>query len=390
MDKLVTQNGTYLFVVPWELDAIGGVSGVVRSLSNAMAETGSLKPLIGINTWENRVPARSGDTIRFRFTVIGSQRLACLDILKALVKAPLCLWHTHQLLRKLEVQAVNFHYPGFGPLALVLLKIIGLFQGKLLLSFHGTDVSPPSGHLERLIQSFIIRSADNVVACSRSLAARISQEFDIPVSSVDVILNGVDSSVYSGVTNSAPQLPQELPPQYIVSVGAFIPRKNHTLLLEAFMLLKDRYPALHLCIVGGDGNERRTIEESIKTHDLNERVLLFVDLNQTQVALVLSKAAVCVQAAIAEAFPLAVLEASASGVPLVISDIPPHREQVQDKQTGLFFPLGEPLACANSISALLDDPEKAAQMALEQKTYVCNNLTWQSSTQQYEELVMSS
>ncbi|MGC2518230.1 MAG: glycosyltransferase family 4 protein [Burkholderiales bacterium] len=388
MTRSASQRPSYIFILPWELDVVGGVNGVVRNLAKAMMEKGFLEPSIAVNSWEDSTPRQLADTFRFRFSIFGA--MSALGVLKAIIVTPLRLWHTFRLLQEYNAQAVNFHFPGIAPFGVAVLKRLGVFRGKLVLSYHGTDVAPPSGRIESLIQAFVLRSADHLVACSKSLAERMSSQFAIPVSRVDVILNGVDASVFDGVGRPDTRLSHRLPSMFIVNVGAFIPRKNHTLLLHAFALLKDRYPALHLCITGTDGDERRTVEDAVRTHGLSERVHLFVELDQFQVALLLSKASVCVQTSLAESLPLSVLEAGASGTPIVASDIPGHQELVCNGRTGRMFPLGDPSACANAIAAMLDDPDAAARMAAEQRARVRKDLTWVSSMQQYERLVSST
>ena len=128
----------------------------------------------------------------------------------------------------------------------------------------------------------------------------------------------------------------------------------------------------------------------IYSHDAACTSGLFIDLDQFQVALLLSRSTLCVQTSLAESFPLAVLEAGASGIPTVISDIPGHQEMVSHGRTGSLFPLGDPSACANAIAAMLDDPNAAAHMAAEQKARVRKDRTWVSSMQQYERLVYST
>jgi len=388
MTQRAGQRPSYLLVLPWELHIVGGVNGVVRNLTKAMMEEGTLEPLIGVNSWEDSTPGRSADSFRFRFSIFGS--MSALGLLKAIVVAPLRLWHTFRLLQKCNAQAVNFHFPGIAPFGVAVLKHLGVFRGKLILSYHGTDVAPLNGRIESLVRAFVLWSADHLVACSHGLAERMSSQFAIPASRIDVILNGVDASVFDGIGKPDTILPRPLPATFVVSVGAFIPRKNHTLLLRAFALLKDRYPALHLCIAGADGNERRVVEDAARAHGLSGRVHLFVDLDQFQVALLLSKATLCVQTSLAESFPLAVLEAGASGIPIVVSDILGHQEMVSNDRTGRLFPLGDPTACANAIAAMLDDPDAAARMAAEQKARLRKDRTWVSCVQQYERLVSSN
>ena len=203
-------------------------------------------------------------------------------------------------------------------------------------------------------------------------------------------VSGDSATARDGTGRPDTRLSPPPPSKFILNVGAFIPRKNHTLLLRAFALLKDRYPALHLCIAGADGSERQAVEAAVRAYGLSERVDLFVDLDQFQVALLLSKATLCVQTSLAESFPLAVLEAGASGIPMVISDIPGHQEMVRNGRTGSLFPLGDPSTCANAIATMLDDPDAAARMAAEQKARVRKDRTWASSMRQYERLVRAA
>lgn len=388
MTQNANQRSSYIFILPWELHFVGGVSGVVRNLAKAMREKGFLEPSIAVNSWEDLTPRQSADILHFRFSIFGA--MSALGMLKAIVVAPLCLWRTFRLLQKYNAQAVNFHFPGIAPFGVAVLKRLGVFQGKLILSYHGTDVAAPSGRIESLIRAFVLRSADHLVACSKALAERMSLQFAIPVSRVDVILNGVDASVFDGIGRPDVSLPRQLPSTFIVNVGAFIPRKNYALLVQAFALLKDRFPALHLCIAGADGDERRAVEDAVRAHGLSERVRLFVALDQFQVALLLSKATLYVQTSLAESFPLALLEAGASGIPIVASDIPGHREILCNGRTGSLFPLGDVSVCADAIAAMLDDPNAAKRMALEQMKRVRKDLTWVSSMQQHERLVCST
>lgn len=378
---------SYLFVLPWDPHIVSGVNGVVRNLAKAMTEKGALQPAIAIDSWEHWAPKKISDTLRFRFSIWGA--LSALGALKTLAIGPLQLWYTMRLLNDYDAQAVNFHFPGLAPFGVAVLKRLGLFRGKLILSYHGTDVAPSQGWLETLLRNFIFRTADHLVACSNGLAERMSSEFAIPPSRVDVIVNGVDAAVFDGVGRPGTTLPRGLPAKFLLNVGAFIPRKNHALLLDALFLLKDRYPDLHLCIAGADGETRRTVEDSVRAHGLSGRVLLFVGLDQFQVALLMSKATVCVQPSLAESFPLAVLEASASGIPVIVSDIPGHRELVCNGRTGRLLPLGHPKAYADAIATILEDPDAAARVAADQQARVRKELTWASSMEQYEKLVSS-
>jgi glycogen(starch) synthase len=255
-----------------------------------------------------------------------------------------------------------------------------------LLSYHGTDVAPPGGAIERFVQRLMHSTADKLVACSNSLARRMASDFVVPSARIAVIFNGVDEAVFGSETDHAASPQLVMPRWFIVNVGSFIPRKNHALLVEAFALLAPRYPDLHLCIAGADGDERSVVEAAIARRSLTSRVRIYLDLDQKDVATLLSKAAACVQPSLAESFPLAVLEAAASGTPIVASDIPGHDELIYGERTGLLFPLGDAAACAAAIASVLEDPGSATERASAQKERVHQRFTLISCMRHYEQL----
>ncbi|HOD20560.1 MAG TPA: glycosyltransferase family 4 protein [Candidatus Fermentibacter daniensis] len=70
-----------------------------------------------------------------------------------------------------------------------------------------------------------------------------------------------------------------------------------------------------------------------------------------------------IMSSFAESFGIAAVEAMASGLPVILSDIPPFREILRDGGDGLLFAPGSPAAAASCISRLCDDPEMRSLLA---------------------------
>jgi glycosyltransferase involved in cell wall biosynthesis len=64
-----------------------------------------------------------------------------------------------------------------------------------------------------------------------------------------------------------------------------------------------------------------------------------------------------------EGVPRAVMEASAMGVPVVVTDVKGNREAVKEGENGLLVPLGDVQALAGAVSRVLTDSALAAQLA---------------------------
>lgn len=377
------EKGTFVLVLPWDLSHQGGVTGVVRHLKRNISDQGWLTPIVAVNSWEARVPRCVDAVWHLRFSVTGSSRIG--GILKACAVLPIALWRLAKWLRAVDARVVNFHFPGLSPLGVLALRFLGLYRGRLLLSFHGTDVREPAHGLERRLLALVHQRVDALVACSVSLGDRLAETFNVQRDRVTVIYNGVDSNVFRPDA-PRPEGMDTIPREFVLNVGSFIPRKDQGTLVRAFARLAVRHPNLHLLLAGADGPERGTLLEEAKGLNLGDRVSVLVDLDPAHVAYLLSICRLCVQPALAESFPLAVLEAGAAGAPVVASRIAGHDEIIEEGVSGLMFAVGDVRGCEASIQTLLADPKTALNLATNLRETVISRFTWQACGEAYQRL----
>jgi glycosyltransferase involved in cell wall biosynthesis len=132
----------------------------------------------------------------------------------------------------------------------------------------------------------------------------------------------------------------------LVFVGRLDRQKDPLLLLEAFRQTLQRQGDLHLVVVG-DGTLRGKLEAAIARNNLVARVSLMGALPRTAIADVLRSADLFVLSSAYEGMPIAVLEALASGVPVVSTDVGELSRVVIDGMNGF-------LAKDKSAEALAD------------------------------------
>jgi L-malate glycosyltransferase len=379
-------TGSYVLVLPWDPRHQGGVTAVVQQLEKNIAAQGWLTPVVAVDTWEALVPRRCDAIWYLRLSTTGPPALVA--ILKSLLLSPVVLWSQYRWLKAIDAKVVNFHFPALSPLGVLVLKVLSLYRGRLILSFHGTDVRPPADRLERWFRPALLERADAVVACSASLADRLSDTFALPRNRVAVVYNGVDSSVFRPDAPLPDDLPEPIPASFLLNVGSFKPGKEQKTLLRAFARIADRYPELHLVLAGADGPDRELVLAEVESLGLGERVQVFVGLNQAQVAWLLSKCCICVQPSLSESLPLAVLEAAASGALVVASRIRGHDEIIDEGVNGLMFPVHDAEACAAAIEGMLTDPVRAREMAQMLRAKVVTRFTWSACADAYRTLAI--
>jgi glycosyltransferase involved in cell wall biosynthesis len=179
---------------------------------------------------------------------------------------------------------------------------------------------------------------------------------------VSVIPNGVNfvQFAYAEPSNLEPfGIPRGS--RTVLCVGRLESQKGHLTLLEAIEPLLDRYPRVHVLIVG-DGPLREDLLKWIASYGRSDRIHLAGW--QPDVPGLMRAAAVFVLPSLWEGMPNVVLEAMAAGLPVIASDVEGVREVITHGQTGLIVNLSAMGDLESKLVNVLDAPHEASRMAL--------------------------
>jgi phosphatidylinositol alpha-mannosyltransferase len=139
------------------------------------------------------------------------------------------------------------------------------------------------------------------------------------------------------------------------------PRKGLDVLLRAFELLAERRPALRLLVAGrGDLDDVRSrLPEAFR-----DRLILLGQVTQEDKARFYHSVDVfCAPNTGGESFGIVLIEAMASGAPIVASDLDAFDLVLRGGRAGELFPAGDPAALAEAAARLLDDPSLRARLS---------------------------
>jgi glycosyltransferase involved in cell wall biosynthesis len=167
----------------------------------------------------------------------------------------------------------------------------------------------------------------------------------------------------------------------ILHVGRFSAQKNHDALLEVLA----RLPAASLVLVG-DGERKNDIERRVQDMKLQDRVTFLGEIGPKEVRAVMRSCDLFMFPSIYEAMPMALLEAMATGMPIVASDIPANRELVQD--AGVLRTL-DPEQFASAAMRLFADPKYAADLG-KQAAERASQFTVAAMADGYERILLAS
>jgi glycosyltransferase involved in cell wall biosynthesis len=145
----------------------------------------------------------------------------------------------------------------------------------------------------------------------------------------------------------------------MVSIGRLDKNKNHQLLIDVVLELKNREIPVHLTIVG-EGDERISLQEKILQLNLSDQLSL-VGL-QEKVEMYLWNADLYVHSAITEGFGLTLIEAMACGLPVVCTDGKGNRELIQEGENGFMVGERDQKLFADKIELLLKNDNLRQEM----------------------------
>ena len=215
--------------------------------------------------------------------------------------------------------------------------------------------------------------AHKIVANCRAAADRLLLE-RVPARKVAVVANGLDPGAFVGRT-PRPAL------RRVIVVGDLRPEKGHDVLIDAAIEVVRRFPDARFELVGGgpemDALCRRARDRGV-TH-----AFTFVG-HRDDVAERLAAADMFVLPSRSEAFPNALLEAMATGLPVVASAVGGIPEIVEDDRTGLLVPAGDAGALAARLCRLMADPGLGTRLGDEARREVASRFSFDRMVAAFE------
>jgi glycosyltransferase involved in cell wall biosynthesis len=254
-----------------------------------------------------------------------------------------------------EPDVIHVATPGpIGLCGLAAAKLLGL---PLIGSYH-TELGPYALHLTRdavvadvfsLYVDWFYRQCDTVLAPTAAVAERLERLSSSPVR---IWGRGVDTSLFSPAKRSTRRRAELLGggKTLLLSVGRLSDEKRLDVLLDAFGELSSTRPGLRLAIAG-EGPARERLERRA-----GEGVTFLGELHGEELAVLYASADVFCFPSTTDTFGQVILEASASGLPVVAAAAGGAPELVEDAASGLLVPPGDPLAFAQALAQLVDSP----------------------------------
>ena len=208
----------------------------------------------------------------------------------------------------------------------------------------------------------VLPQVDELIYVSRYMKTRLEER--IP------LLRKVCHSVIPNFVEE-PTADQTVEPADIIAVGTLEPRKNQAYILKVVAALKSRGVKVSATLIG-DGNDRTKLEALANELQVSEQIRFAGNVRNA--ARWISAHKIQVHAAYLENCPISLIEALASGVPIVaaaVGGIP----EIIDESTGEFWDLSSIEDGADKVQAFLQYPERLAKARVQCKEKYLSTFT---------------
>jgi len=256
-----------------------------------------------------------------------------------------------------------------------------------ILSVWGSDVFevPARSPLHRTLIRSNLASADYVCSTSRFMALHTQKYCK---SKIFVTPFGIDCERFKPCVCSSIEKKELL----IGTVKTLDETYGVDYLIKSFAAVAKQYAGskkLRL-IIAGDGPLKNYLQNLAKDLGIEESVDFLGFVPQDQIPALLNGLSIFVAVSVFETFGVAILEASACGLPVVVSDAGGLGEVMKDGITGVMVPKCDVSATAEAIANLIDDDELRTRMGKSGRNFVLENYEWNENASRMERLYESA
>lgn len=358
----------------------GGAENQLQQLIQHLCDLGCEIEIL-TRRWQKGIAAKElvNDIAVYRVGWPGKGRLATIVFILSLV------WFLLRRGRKVDI----IHSHGAAALG-----ALGSLAARITRTHNIAKIST-AGRIPKLIVNLpgrlilkLFKHSDAIVCISDEIQRELTA-IDTSPRRIVRISNGVDGERFRPlpkVQRREWRIAKGLSPviPVVVFSGRFVHRKGLDVLLDAWHRVIKLHPAAHLIVIGSGANQSDSVEHQIRCKVKEEgiaNVSFEGETNSPESYLGISD--IYVFPSRKEGLPNALLEAMASGLPIVASEIGGVVNLVEDDETGLLFPCGDVDALSNRIVELLNNPQKLKKIGSQARQHVLEHYSFKQIAQQY-------
>lgn len=257
-----------------------------------------------------------------------------------------------KLIARLRPDIIHVHAPNFfSGFAVVIGKNLRI---PVLATVHRAEVMPLKSMYMHFGRRMVLSLFDRIVAVSEA-TKQWTKDCGVDKNKISVIWNSAEEDIFKPRSKQKIRklLHFPLKKSIILFVGRLAPVKGILYLIRAMPFVLRKREAI--LVIVGDGPERSDLQHLVRILNLQPYVLFLGHIDTEKLALCYNAADVFVLPSLIEGHPIVLLEAMASGLPVVATDIGGNNESVLNEVNGFLVCSKDYHALAQAISAILNN-----------------------------------
>ncbi|MEO7317600.1 MAG: glycosyltransferase family 4 protein [Chthoniobacteraceae bacterium] len=339
-----------------DMSLLGLLLNQLRSLRDEGYE------VAGISSPGNDVPAIEAARIRHIAVPISRNLTPLADLLS--------LWRLYRAMRRERFTIVHTHTPKAGLLGQLAARLAGV--PVVVNTVHGFYFHE---HMSARARWFYITMEKIAARCSHLILSQNAEDIQTALDEgickagkIKLLGNGIDLTQFdpSIARGEIPGIPPGAP--VVGFVGRLAARRKGFLdFLAAAKEIASQFPEVRFLIVGNaDAGKPDAVEPSAAVdYGIADRCVFLGNRPNAELPPLYKRMSVLVLPSLFEGVPRVVMEASAMGIPCVVSNVKGNREAVTHERNGLLVPFGDVPALTSSIVRILTEPATAQRMSVE-------------------------
>jgi len=287
---------------------------------------------------------------------------------------PVSTRYLSKFLIKYKIRAVLAEY---GPTGAAVMDACRLANVPLIVHFHGYDA-----HRKNLTSSYnklyrkMFNQAGAIVTVSRKMEKQLIT-LGAPPEKIHYNVYGIETTRFKATD------PSKNPPHFL-AVGRFVDKKAPYLTILAFKGVLDHFPSARLVMVG-DGPLLETCTQMSKALNIRNSIEFTGPLKHDKVAMLMQKSRAFVQHSVtpgsgdSEGTPVSLLEACASGLPIISTRHAGIKDIIIENEFGFLVDEFDTQQMEKHMITLAQQPELALSLGKNARNHILNHLTMEIS-----------
>ena len=297
--------------------------------------------------------------------------------LRKFLHLPPEFFQTNAIKRFFKANGVDAVLAEYGPTGVAVMDACVKAGVPLIVHFHGFDAYDCKT-IEKYISAYrqMFNVSSSIIAVSRDMEKELLK-LGAPREKLFYNPCGVDTSLFSGAD------PAKAPPLF-VAVGRFVDKKAPHLTLLAFKRLLEQVPDARMIMIG-DGELWEACKQLAQALRINHAIEFPGPRPHTYISATMRTARAFVQHSMrtsygdSEGTPVAVLEAGATGLPVISTRHGGIKDVVIDGETGFLVDEGDVESMAEKMLLLARDPDLAGQLGKKARERICTEFSMEKS-----------